>query len=169
VQQTRAEIAGAARRLFVGRGWAATTVRNVAREAGRAESELAALYDASRRRAIRPEARCSHPGWSAHSGLAWTFPLPSTSTPPSATSTCLPRSGSNVPGHPDRVVLGRDPRSRAAESGRDGTRPVDPVPGGALALAPSASCWRRVAYRSRGRLPVSRCTGFRGPYSATPR
>jgi hypothetical protein len=50
-QQTRAEIAGAARRLFVGRGWAATTVRNVAREAGRAESELAALYDASRRRA----------------------------------------------------------------------------------------------------------------------
>ncbi|NKY97829.1 TetR/AcrR family transcriptional regulator [Nocardiopsis alborubida] len=33
-QQTRAEIADAARRLFVSRGWAATTVRDVAREAG---------------------------------------------------------------------------------------------------------------------------------------
>lgn len=33
-QQTRAEIASAARRLFVSRGWAATTVRDVAREAG---------------------------------------------------------------------------------------------------------------------------------------
>ncbi|UGT54292.1 TetR/AcrR family transcriptional regulator [Nocardia asteroides] len=33
-QATRAEIAQAARRLFVARGWAATTVREVAREAG---------------------------------------------------------------------------------------------------------------------------------------
>jgi TetR/AcrR family transcriptional regulator, regulator of cefoperazone and chloramphenicol sensitivity len=33
-QQTRAEIAHAARRLFVSQGWAATTVRDVAREAG---------------------------------------------------------------------------------------------------------------------------------------
>ncbi|MFI0464227.1 TetR/AcrR family transcriptional regulator [Saccharopolyspora sp. 5N102] len=32
--ETRAEIARAARRLFVARGWAATTVRDVAREAG---------------------------------------------------------------------------------------------------------------------------------------
>ncbi|MFG1684626.1 TetR/AcrR family transcriptional regulator [Nonomuraea sp. NPDC049269] len=33
-QETRAEIAQAARRLFVSQGWAATTVRDVAREAG---------------------------------------------------------------------------------------------------------------------------------------
>lgn len=33
-QQTRADIAAAARRLFVSQGWAATTVRAVAREAG---------------------------------------------------------------------------------------------------------------------------------------
>ena len=33
-QETRADIAAAARRLFVERGWAATTVRDVAREAG---------------------------------------------------------------------------------------------------------------------------------------
>ncbi|MEV0201787.1 TetR family transcriptional regulator [Nonomuraea sp. NPDC050691] len=33
--ETRAEIARAARRLFVERGWAATTVRDVAREPGR--------------------------------------------------------------------------------------------------------------------------------------
>jgi TetR/AcrR family transcriptional regulator, regulator of cefoperazone and chloramphenicol sensitivity len=33
-QATRADIAGAARRLFLAQGWAATTVRDVAREAG---------------------------------------------------------------------------------------------------------------------------------------
>lgn len=43
-QQTRAEIAGAARRLFVARGWAETTVRDVAREAGVAAPTVYAAY-----------------------------------------------------------------------------------------------------------------------------
>lgn len=43
-QQTRAEIAEAARRLFVSRGWAATTVRDVAREAGVAVPTVYAAY-----------------------------------------------------------------------------------------------------------------------------
>lgn len=43
-QQTRAEIARAARRLFVSRGWAATTVRDVAREAGVSVPTVYAAY-----------------------------------------------------------------------------------------------------------------------------
>jgi AcrR family transcriptional regulator len=43
-QQTRVEIAGAARRLFVSRGWAATTVRDVAREAGVSAPTVYAVY-----------------------------------------------------------------------------------------------------------------------------
>jgi AcrR family transcriptional regulator len=42
--QTRAEIADAARRLFVSRGWAATTVRDVAREAGVSAPTVYAAY-----------------------------------------------------------------------------------------------------------------------------
>jgi TetR/AcrR family transcriptional regulator, regulator of cefoperazone and chloramphenicol sensitivity len=42
--QTRAEIAGAARRLFVSQGWAATTVRDVAREAGVSVPTVYAAY-----------------------------------------------------------------------------------------------------------------------------
>ncbi|MGA4992361.1 TetR/AcrR family transcriptional regulator [Nonomuraea bangladeshensis] len=42
--QTRAEIADAARRLFVSRGWAATTVRDVAREAGVSAPTVYAVY-----------------------------------------------------------------------------------------------------------------------------
>ena len=43
-QQTKAEIADAARRLFVSRGWAATTVRDVAREAGVSIGTVYAAY-----------------------------------------------------------------------------------------------------------------------------
>ncbi|NUS89835.1 MAG: TetR/AcrR family transcriptional regulator [Streptomyces sp.] len=43
-QQTRAEIADAARRLFVSQGWAATTVRDVAREAGVSVPTVYAAY-----------------------------------------------------------------------------------------------------------------------------
>ncbi|WP_326692452.1 MULTISPECIES: helix-turn-helix domain-containing protein [unclassified Streptomyces] len=43
-KQTRAEIADAARRLFVSQGWAATTVRDVAREAGVAVPTVYAAY-----------------------------------------------------------------------------------------------------------------------------
>ncbi|TDD17763.1 TetR/AcrR family transcriptional regulator [Nonomuraea diastatica] len=43
-KQTRAEIAGAARRLFLSQGWAATTVRDVAREAGVAVPTVYAAY-----------------------------------------------------------------------------------------------------------------------------
>jgi AcrR family transcriptional regulator len=43
-KQTRAEIADAARRLFVARGWSATTVRDVAREAGVAVPTVYAAY-----------------------------------------------------------------------------------------------------------------------------
>jgi TetR/AcrR family transcriptional regulator, regulator of cefoperazone and chloramphenicol sensitivity len=42
--QTRAEIADAARRLFVEQGWAATTVRDVAREAGVSVPTVYAAY-----------------------------------------------------------------------------------------------------------------------------
>lgn len=42
--RTRAEIADAARRLFVARGWAATTVRDVAREAGVSVPTVYAAY-----------------------------------------------------------------------------------------------------------------------------
>lgn len=42
--ETRAEIAEAARRLFVKRGWAATTVRDVAREAGVSVPTVYAVY-----------------------------------------------------------------------------------------------------------------------------
>lgn len=42
--QTRAEIADAARRLFVAQGWAATTVRDVAREAGVSVPTVYAAY-----------------------------------------------------------------------------------------------------------------------------
>ncbi|MCF6471888.1 TetR/AcrR family transcriptional regulator [Nonomuraea sp. MG754425] len=42
--QTRAEISDAARRLFVSQGWAATTVRDVAREAGVAVPTVYAAY-----------------------------------------------------------------------------------------------------------------------------
>lgn len=42
--QTRAEIADAARRLFVSRGWTATTVRDVAREAGVSVPTVYAAY-----------------------------------------------------------------------------------------------------------------------------
>jgi len=42
--QTRAEIADAARRLFVEHGWAATTVRDVAREAGVSVPTVYAAY-----------------------------------------------------------------------------------------------------------------------------
>ncbi|OLF05918.1 TetR family transcriptional regulator [Actinophytocola xinjiangensis] len=42
--QTRAEIAAAARRLFLERGWAGTTVRDVAREAGVAVPTVYAAY-----------------------------------------------------------------------------------------------------------------------------
>ncbi|WP_433263418.1 TetR/AcrR family transcriptional regulator [Actinosynnema sp. CS-041913] len=42
--QTRAEIAEAARRLFVAQGWAATTVRDVAREAGVSVPTVYAAY-----------------------------------------------------------------------------------------------------------------------------
>ncbi|NUW42089.1 TetR/AcrR family transcriptional regulator [Nonomuraea rhodomycinica] len=42
--ETRAEIARAARRLFVERGWAATTVRDVAREAGVSAPTVYAVY-----------------------------------------------------------------------------------------------------------------------------
>jgi AcrR family transcriptional regulator len=44
MHQTRAEIAEAARRLFVSRGWAATTVRDVAREAGVSVPTVYAAY-----------------------------------------------------------------------------------------------------------------------------
>ena len=43
-QETRAEIARAARRLFVSQGWAATTVRDVAREAGVSVPTVYAAY-----------------------------------------------------------------------------------------------------------------------------
>ncbi|PXX62146.1 TetR family transcriptional regulator [Nocardia tenerifensis] len=43
-QQTSAEIASAARRLFVTKGWAATTVRDVAREAGVSVPTVYAAY-----------------------------------------------------------------------------------------------------------------------------
>ncbi|MGP3936284.1 TetR/AcrR family transcriptional regulator [Nonomuraea sp. KM88] len=43
-KQTRAEIADAARRLFLSQGWAATTVRDVAREAGVAVPTVYAAY-----------------------------------------------------------------------------------------------------------------------------
>ncbi|MFK4088450.1 TetR/AcrR family transcriptional regulator [Kribbella sp. NPDC020789] len=43
-QETRAEIARAARELFVARGWAATTVRDVAREAGVSVPTVYATY-----------------------------------------------------------------------------------------------------------------------------
>jgi len=43
-QQTRADIAQAARRLFVARGWAATTVRDVAAEAGVSVPTVYAAY-----------------------------------------------------------------------------------------------------------------------------
>ncbi|MFI0421321.1 TetR/AcrR family transcriptional regulator [Spongiactinospora sp. 9N601] len=43
-KQTRAEIADAARRLFMSQGWAATTVRDVAREAGVAVPTVYAAY-----------------------------------------------------------------------------------------------------------------------------
>ncbi|WP_280380846.1 TetR/AcrR family transcriptional regulator [Nocardia wallacei] len=42
--RTRADIAEAARRLFVSQGWAATTVRNVAREAGVSVPTVYAAY-----------------------------------------------------------------------------------------------------------------------------
>lgn len=42
--QTRAEIAAAARRLFVSRGWGATTVREIAREAGVSEPTVYKAY-----------------------------------------------------------------------------------------------------------------------------
>jgi TetR/AcrR family transcriptional regulator, regulator of cefoperazone and chloramphenicol sensitivity len=43
-KQTRAEIADAARRLFVSQGWSATTVRDVAREAGVSVPTVYAAY-----------------------------------------------------------------------------------------------------------------------------
>jgi AcrR family transcriptional regulator len=43
-QETRAEIARAARRLFVSQGWSATTVRDVAREAGVSVPTVYAAY-----------------------------------------------------------------------------------------------------------------------------
>lgn len=43
-QATRAEIARAARQLFLSRGWAATTVRDVAREAGVAVATVYSAY-----------------------------------------------------------------------------------------------------------------------------
>jgi TetR/AcrR family transcriptional regulator, regulator of cefoperazone and chloramphenicol sensitivity len=43
-QQTRAEIADAARRLFLSQGWAATTVRDVAHEAGVSVPTVYAAY-----------------------------------------------------------------------------------------------------------------------------
>ncbi|MGP3988435.1 TetR/AcrR family transcriptional regulator [Streptomyces sp. 3N207] len=43
-QETRADIARAARRLFVSQGWAATTVRDVAREAGVSVPTVYAAY-----------------------------------------------------------------------------------------------------------------------------
>jgi TetR/AcrR family transcriptional regulator, regulator of cefoperazone and chloramphenicol sensitivity len=43
-EATRAQIAAAARRLFAARGWAGTTVRDVAREAGVAEPTVYATY-----------------------------------------------------------------------------------------------------------------------------
>lgn len=43
-QETRADIAGAARGLFVAQGWAATTVRDVAREAGVSVPTVYAAY-----------------------------------------------------------------------------------------------------------------------------
>jgi AcrR family transcriptional regulator len=43
-RETRAEIARAARRLFVSHGWAATTVRDVAREAGVSVPTVYAAY-----------------------------------------------------------------------------------------------------------------------------
>lgn len=43
-QATRADIAAAARRLFMARGWAGTRVRDVAREAGVAEPTVYAVY-----------------------------------------------------------------------------------------------------------------------------
>jgi AcrR family transcriptional regulator len=43
-KETRAEIARAARRLFVAQGWAATTVRDVAREAGVSAPTVYAAY-----------------------------------------------------------------------------------------------------------------------------
>lgn len=43
-RQTRAEIADAARRLFVARGWAATTIRDIAREAGVSAPTVYAVY-----------------------------------------------------------------------------------------------------------------------------
>src|SRR5262245_41919973 len=44
-QETRAEIARAARRLFVSQGWSATTVRDVAREAGVSVPTVYAAYE----------------------------------------------------------------------------------------------------------------------------
>ncbi|MFC6082160.1 TetR/AcrR family transcriptional regulator [Sphaerisporangium aureirubrum] len=43
-RETRGQIADAARRLFVARGWAATTVRDVAREAGVSVPTIYAAY-----------------------------------------------------------------------------------------------------------------------------
>ncbi|GAA4978226.1 helix-turn-helix domain-containing protein [Kineococcus glutinatus] len=43
-QQTRAEIAGAARRLFLARGWAGTTIRDIAGEAGVSAPTVYAAY-----------------------------------------------------------------------------------------------------------------------------
>ena len=43
-QETRADIAGAARELFMTKGWAATTVRDVAREAGVSVPTVYAAY-----------------------------------------------------------------------------------------------------------------------------
>src|SRR5687768_7415944 len=43
-QETRAEIARAARRLFVSRGWAATTIRDVARASGVSVPTVYAAY-----------------------------------------------------------------------------------------------------------------------------
>ncbi|WP_431955349.1 TetR/AcrR family transcriptional regulator [Nocardia lijiangensis] len=43
-QRTRADIAGAARRLFVSQGWALTTVRDVAQEAGVSVPTVYAAY-----------------------------------------------------------------------------------------------------------------------------
>ncbi|WP_329405944.1 TetR/AcrR family transcriptional regulator [Nocardia vinacea] len=47
-KQTHAEIAHAARRLFVSRGWAATTVRDVAREAGVSVPTVYAAYESKK-------------------------------------------------------------------------------------------------------------------------
>ncbi|MBF6327845.1 TetR/AcrR family transcriptional regulator [Nocardia transvalensis] len=47
-KQTHAEIADAARRLFVSRGWSATTVRDVAREAGVSVPTVYAAYESKK-------------------------------------------------------------------------------------------------------------------------